>query len=415
VKKPAVEPGRMAKIHGMDYKSGARQYPGLVSEELKYYHRTKPFGNLHKPPKYSGDGMDPETARHFYDFANMAVVLGLRADAKILDVACGPGWLSEYFARLGYNVTGIDISDGLIEVARERLARLPYQVDRETPLSCRFVTHDVEAAPLAQKFDAIICYDALHHFEDEASVFRNLAKMLDIGGLMFILEGNKPPAGSTTEKELRGFMEKYGTLESPFSGDYLRSLIDEHGFAIVGDYISVNGLFEREMLADGESYLPLHTVDRDYHYLTCMKVTDDGSGSIVADSRNPGLLRAELLLRTPPPATVASRERLRLTIAIVNLGDTIWLTGQETRAGLVMPGVKITDENGIVVAENHGPLLPRPVAPGQSQTVEVSVIAPDNPGSYSVKIDLVDQKVCWFEDRGSEPIVFDLAVSEARP
>jgi glycosyltransferase involved in cell wall biosynthesis/2-polyprenyl-3-methyl-5-hydroxy-6-metoxy-1,4-benzoquinol methylase len=411
--KPAIEPGRMAKVPGIDYKSGAREYTRVLSEELKYYLRTKPFCNLHKPIKYSGDGMDPETARHFYDFANMAVVLGLRADAKILDVACGPGWLSEYFARLGYDVTGIDISDGLIEAARERLARLPYQVDQETPLSCRFLIHDVEAAPLTQKFDAIICYDSLHHFENEERVFRNLANMLDVGGFMFILEGNKPPTGSATEKELRGFMEKYKTLESPFSGEYLRSLIDEHGFAIVGDYVSVNGLFEREMLTGDGEYLPLHTLDLDYHYLTCMKVTDDAPGSIVADSREPGVLRAELLLRTPPPESVAPGQRLELNIAMVNFGDTVWLTGQETRAGLVMPGVKIADENGVIVAENHGPLLPRPVAPGQSLIVNVSVIAPDKPGSYAVKIDLVDQKVCWFEDRGSRPIMFDLIVSEA--
>jgi SAM-dependent methyltransferase len=356
--------------------------------------------------------MDPETARHFYDFANMAVVLGLRADAKILDVACGPGWLSEYFARLGYDITGIDISQGLIETARERLARVPYQVDQETPLTCRFLTHDIEAAPLAEKFDAIICYDSLHHFEDEEKVFRHLARMLDVGGLLFILEGNKPAKGSATERELQRFMETYKTLESPFTGEYLRSLIDEHGFAVVGDYVSVNGLFEREMLAGDESYLPLHTIDRDYHYLTCMKVTDDAPASIVPDSRRPGVLRAELLLRTLPPPQVKPGERIQLKLAMVNLGDTIWLTGQETRAGLVMPGVKITNDSRALVAENHGPLLPRPVAPGQTLTVAISIIAPERAGVYSVKIDLVDQKVCWFEERGSQPIVFSMTVTE---
>jgi chemotaxis methyl-accepting protein methylase len=120
---------------------------------------------------------------------------------------------------------------------------LPYQVDQETPLRCRFITHDIEAGALDEKFDAIICYDALHHFADEKSVFRNLAAMLEIGGVLFIVEGHKPPSGSPTEIELRGFMEKYKTLESPFSSDYLRALIDQNGFAIVSDYVSVNGTF----------------------------------------------------------------------------------------------------------------------------------------------------------------------------
>src|SRR5205807_5289409 len=131
--------GRMRKIEGVDYKRGAVEYARALSPELNYYLRTKPFTNLHKPIKFSGDGMDIETARHFYDFANIAVALALRADAKILDVGCGPGWVSEYFARIGYDMTGIDISDDLIQVARERLAALPYQVDQETPVRCRFL------------------------------------------------------------------------------------------------------------------------------------------------------------------------------------------------------------------------------------------------------------------------------------
>lgn len=404
--------GRMPRIEGIDYKQGAREYAAALSTDLSYYLRTKPFANLHKPIKFSGDGMDPETARHFYDFANMAVALALRADAKILDVGCGPGWVTEYFARLGYDMTGIDISDGLIQVARERLEGLPYQVDHETPVRCRFITHDVEAAPLAEQFDAIICYDALHHFADEKSVFRNLAAMLEIGGVLFIVEGHKPPSGSPTEIELRGFMEKYKTLESPFSSDYLRALIDQNGFAIVSDYVSVNGLFERKMLTreEGDLSLPLKSLDTDYHYFTCMKVTERGSGSNVPDSRNPGTLRARVVARTPPPETVTAGTSFKLPITFINVGDTLWLTGQTVRTGLVMPGVKITDETEKLVGENHGPLLPRAVAPGRSLTLDLLINAPAQPGSYEVKVDLVDQKVCWFEEKGSEPLVFTVKV-----
>jgi glycosyltransferase involved in cell wall biosynthesis/SAM-dependent methyltransferase len=413
---PAKEsPGRMPKIEGIDYKRGAADYARALNAELNYYLRTKPFCNLHKPIKFSGDGMDPETSRHFYDFANMAVALALRADAKILDVGCGPGWVSEYFARLGYDVTGVDISEELIQVARERLERLPYQVDQETPMRCRFLTHDIEAAPLREKFDAIICYDALHHFEDERSVFHNLAAMLDIGSVLFILEGQKPEAGSALEIELRGFMEKYRTLESPFSEDYLRALIDENGFAIVGDYVSVNGLFEREMLGgDDDDNLPLRALDTGYHYLTCMKVAEGAPGTSVPDSRDPGVLRANIILRKSPPEIAAPGEHIKLPITIINVGDTLWLTGQFVRDGLVMPAVKIIDTHGDIVVESHGPLLPRCVAPGRSLTLDVLVAAPEKPGSCTLKLDLVDQRVCWFEERGSEPVVFNLEVSAAR-
>ena len=133
----------------------------MLDAERSHYLRTKPFYNLaNKPDKHLGDGMDAETHRHFTDFANMASALALPPGARILDVGCGSGWLSEYFARLGYKVTGIDISDELIDMARDRVERVPYDVDHETALRCRFLSQDIESTPLPEKFDAIICYDS---------------------------------------------------------------------------------------------------------------------------------------------------------------------------------------------------------------------------------------------------------------
>jgi 2-polyprenyl-3-methyl-5-hydroxy-6-metoxy-1,4-benzoquinol methylase/glycosyltransferase involved in cell wall biosynthesis len=402
--------GRLPRIEGIDYKRAAVEYPSKLDSERSYYLRTKPFYNLkNKPVKHLGDGMDAETHRHFCDFANIAVALGLPAGGSILDVGCGSGWLSEYFSRLGYNVLGIDISDDLIQMARERVERVPYNVDHETSLHCGFLKHDVESAPLQQTFDAIICYDALHHFEDEAAVFSHLAAMLDVGGLLFILEGQKPSAGSATEDELREVMRNYGTLESPFSVDYLRTLLEENGFAVVGDYVSVNGLFEREMLEGNR--LPLTTLATDYHYLTCKKVCDGMSASTVPDSRSPGLLRAQFSLRSTPPKQIAPGAAMAIPLAILNTGDTLWLAGQTVRAGIVMPAVRIFDDAGTLVSEFHGePGLPSAVAPGETINIRIDFAAPRLPGFYTLKVDLVDQHVCWFEQHGSEPFLLRFEV-----
>ena len=402
--------GRLPGIEGIDYKRAAIEYPSKLDAERSYYLRTKPFYNLkNKPVKHVGDGMDAETHRHFSDFANIAVTLALPAGGSLLDVGCGSGWLSEYFSRLGYKVLGIDISDDLIRMARERLERVPYNVDHETSLQCRFLKHDIESAPLPQKFDAIICYDALHHFEDEGAVFSHLAAMLDIGGLLFLLEGHKPSAGSATEDELCGVMREYGTLESPFSEGYLRALLNEHGFAIVGDYVSVNGLFEREML-EGDR-LPLTTLATDYHYLTCKKVCEGVSASTVSDSKSPGLLRARFSLLSTPPKRFDPGAPMSIPLAIQNIGDTLWLAGQTVRAGIVMPAVRIFDDTGTLVNEFHGqPRLPSSVAPGETVNIRIDCAAPLLTGSYTVKVDLVDQHVCWFEQHGSEPFVLRFEV-----
>jgi 2-polyprenyl-3-methyl-5-hydroxy-6-metoxy-1,4-benzoquinol methylase/glycosyltransferase involved in cell wall biosynthesis len=407
--------GRVPKLEGIDYKRAAVEYLGKLDPERNHHLRTKPFYNLvNKPAKYKGDGMDEDMHRHFCDFANMAVTLALPAGAKILDVGCGSGWLSEYFARLGYQVKGVDISSDLIEMSRERVARVPYGVDHQTPLRCEFAVHDIELAALDEKFDLLICYDSLHHFQDERAVMRHLGAMLAVGGLLFILEGQKPDDDSKTADELRSVMREFGTLESPFSTDYLRTLVSEYGFAVVGDYVSVDGLFEREMLQGSREdlTLPLRNISTDYHYLTCMKVIEKGAATSVRDSRNPGVLLAEIALRDSRPLTVAAGEAFEVPVSITNTGDTLWLSGQTVRAGIVMPGVKIVDEFGEIASELHGhPMLPRAVVPGQTLALDLEFTAPLKPGVYSAKVDLVDQHICWFEERGSEPLVFSFTVS----
>ena len=65
-------------------------------------------------------------------------------------------------------------------------------------------------------------------------------------------------------------------------------------------------------------------------------------------------------------------EVLAVEIEIENQGDTLWLAGQETRMGIVMPGVRIFDGAGTLVREFHGePPLPRSVAPGETVRLRI--------------------------------------------
>jgi hypothetical protein len=186
-------------------------------------------------------------------------------------------------------------------------------------------------------------------------------------------------------------------------------LLDEHGLAVVGDYVSVNGFFEREMLEDNR--LPLHSLATDYHYLTCIKVAEGAPATSVLDSRAPGLLRAEFTLTAPTPQRLKAGAKVSAAITIRNAGDTLWLSGQSLRAGIVMPGVRVFDGSGEIVSEVHGhPMLSRSIAPGQSVAMVVPCPVPPVPGAYTVKIDLVDQHVCWFEERGSQPLLLNFEV-----
>lgn len=407
---PSSSNGRFGKIEGMDYKRGAIEYPLRLEASDRHHLLTKPFYNLaHKhSEKYAGDGMDEDTRRHFCDFANLAHTLALPAGARLLDVGCGSGWLCEYFARLGYDVTGIDISPDLIEMARERVGRVPYGADQETALRYRFLVHDIESAPLIETFDTVICYDSLHHFEDERAVIRHLAMMIDDGGLLFVLEGERPPAGSQTEEELRDVMRRYETLESPFSREYLCALLREHGFMVIGDYVSVNGLFEREMMSDGRLSVEPSAVN----YLLCKKVKAGGAtAASVPDSRQPGALRARITLEGERPERVVPCAMLQLSFELENTGDTLWLTSRAALKGTVRFGIKLFDETGTVVDEFHGqPPLTRALAPGEHAKLSLDYRAPHAPGAYTLKIDLINQDICWFEERGSEPLMLSFQV-----
>jgi 2-polyprenyl-3-methyl-5-hydroxy-6-metoxy-1,4-benzoquinol methylase/glycosyltransferase involved in cell wall biosynthesis len=405
--RPATN-GRFGKIEGIDYKRGAREYLDKLDEGRRHYLLTKPFDNLaRRPAKYAGDGLDDETHRLFCDFANLTRALALPPGSKILDVGCGSGWLSEYLARLGYDVFGIDISPALVETARERLRRVPFPVDHETPPRCRFEAHDAEAAPLAETFDAAVCYDSLHHFEDERAVLGNVSRMLRRGGLLFILEGESPPENSEGERELIDTMREFATLESPFSRDYLKELLRESGFAVVADYVSVNELIDRELVADGRAAIRRPEAT----YLLCKKVSEPGDAARTRDSRQAEGLRARLTLGEAWQPRVSKGGRICASLTVENTGDALWLAGPAELKGAVTIGLRITDAAGALAFESHGvPPVKRAVAPGESVGVRLDIPAPPAAGAYTLKIDLVAQHVCWFEWRGSVPLALPLDV-----
>jgi hypothetical protein len=63
----------------------------------------------------------------------------------------------------------------------------------------------------------------------------------------------------------------------------------------------------------------------------------------------------------------------------------------------------VVDERGAILDEIHGlPPLSRAVAPGEKASLRLRWHAPDAAGFYTLKLDLVDQDICWFEQQGAE-------------
>jgi 2-polyprenyl-6-hydroxyphenyl methylase/3-demethylubiquinone-9 3-methyltransferase len=117
------------------------------------------------------------------------VVLG---GARVLDVGCGGGILSEALARAGAQVTGIDLAPRVLEVARLHLHESGQNVDY------REVSVEALASESPAAFDAITCMEMLEHVPDPGSVIGACATLLKPGGRLFLSTLSRTPQAFVT-------------------------------------------------------------------------------------------------------------------------------------------------------------------------------------------------------------------------
>ena len=107
------------------------------------------------------------------------------AGKKVLDIGCGGGILAEAMAGLGAEVTGIDLSEKALKVARLHLLESGQKVDY------RLIAAEDLAAEMAQQFDVVTCMEMLEHVPDPASIVTACAKLVKPGGWVFFSTLNR--------------------------------------------------------------------------------------------------------------------------------------------------------------------------------------------------------------------------------
>ena len=118
------------------------------------------------------------------DYINRRVAL---AERKVIDVGCGGGLLSEGMARMGAHVTGIDMAEAPLSVARLHLLESGAQVDYQR------ITAEDMAAQHPQEFEVCTCLEMLEHVPDPASVVQACADLVEPGGQVFFSTINRNP------------------------------------------------------------------------------------------------------------------------------------------------------------------------------------------------------------------------------
>lgn len=121
---------------------------------------------------------------------------------RLLDIGCGGGVLTEEFARLGCQVTGIDISPKSIDVAQAHAAANGLSIDYRVGSGTQLPFDD-------NRFEAVSCCDVLEHIPDWKQVIAEAARVLVPGGLFLFDTINR------TRKSQITFI--YGLQESPLT------------------------------------------------------------------------------------------------------------------------------------------------------------------------------------------------------
>jgi 2-polyprenyl-6-hydroxyphenyl methylase/3-demethylubiquinone-9 3-methyltransferase len=109
------------------------------------------------------------------------------AGKRTLDVGCGGGILAEAMARAGATVTGIDLSDKALAVARL------HQLESGVDVDYRLTAAETLAGEAPASFDVVTCMELLEHVPDPASTVTACAKLAKAGAFVVFSTINRNP------------------------------------------------------------------------------------------------------------------------------------------------------------------------------------------------------------------------------
>jgi 2-polyprenyl-6-hydroxyphenyl methylase / 3-demethylubiquinone-9 3-methyltransferase len=110
---------------------------------------------------------------------------------RVLDIGCGGGLLAEAMASRGADVTGIDMAEAPLKVARLHLNESGLKINYQK------IAAETLAMTTAGQFDAVTCLEMLEHVPDPEAIVRACATMVKPGGHVFF---------STLNRDVKSFM-----------------------------------------------------------------------------------------------------------------------------------------------------------------------------------------------------------------
>ena len=148
----------------------------------RWWDRESEFKSLHE--------INPLRVRYIERQARKLLAGGLAeglANKRVVDIGCGGGILAEALARQGAQVTGIDMAELSLKVARLHLHESELEVDYQ------LTTAEAFAEQHAAQFDIVTCLEMLEHVPDPAAIITAAARLLKPGGCLVLSTLNRNP------------------------------------------------------------------------------------------------------------------------------------------------------------------------------------------------------------------------------
>ena len=352
-----------------------------------------------------------------FDLSTLLMLLDCRPGDRVLDLGAGSGFSSEMLARFGYDVVAVDPDVKALANNRRRPSFDAGRISGTVQVACGVA----ERLPCADAtFDGVLCMNAMHHVSDLPAAVAELARVLKPGARAVLSE---PGLAHLDQSETKRARSEYGEDDRAFDVLAFLRLALEGGFAdamlnaTLQSPLRLLPVQEIELFRSGRHPRPHMTpagVIDELHqrHAYAMLVR---AGVKPKTSRYPGVLACEIHTDALP-AVVRAGGRFEIRARAANTGDTVWLAQPLRRGGFVQFGCKwLEAATGRLVTDLPGRTrLAADVPPGAhtAATLAVEVPATLPPGDYVVKVDLVDEFICWFSDNpSSQPAVHRVVVT----
>jgi SAM-dependent methyltransferase len=269
------------------------------------------------------------------------------------------------------------------------------------------MVHDIEESPLKVDyyFDAAIFESTMHHFYDPVSVMKNVAKCLKEEAAVVIAEGFAPGKDTGPYKHLMEVMEKYHTLERPYTKKQMIRLMGFVGLEHYRFIYPVCGFSDLEQDEKDFERLPVHGPNYIYMFASRMSKTVEGLGKPrdIPDSVFKAWISVEDL-----PERIQVGEVYEFKAKVKNISSVTWSYDKEKEylgPYVISLSYHWLDAGGnTVIFDGLRTALPHEMDPGREVGLKAEVKAPEKPGEYIIEFDVVQERITWFANKGSKTL-----------